>query len=61
MIDFFAGIAGKPTGEYVRSALANAAFWGMDLNTVPGLTDFTIEMLDRIDRKGIREAAQSVL
>lgn len=61
VIDFFAGIAGKPTGEYVRSALANAAFWGMDLNTVPGLTDFTIEMLDRIDRKGIREAAQSVL
>ena len=33
----------------------------MDLNTVPGLTDFTIEILDRIDRKGIREAAQSVL
>ena len=61
VIDFFAGIAGKPTGEYVRSALANSAFWGMDLNTVPGLTDFTIEMLDRIDRKGIREAAQSVL
>lgn len=61
VIDFFAGIAQEPTADYVRRALANTAFWEMDLNTVPGLADYVTAKLDAIDSLGIREAVKTVL
>ena len=61
VIDFFAGIAGDSTADYVRKALANTAFWEADLNTVPGLTAFVTDKLEAIDRIGIREAVKTVL
>lgn len=61
VIRFFAGISGEPVAEYVRKALANTAFWEMDLNTVPGLTGYVTAKLEAIDGIGIRDAVKTVL
>ena len=61
VIAFFAGIAGEPVAEYVRKALANTAFWEMDLNTIPGLTGYVTAKLEAIDGIGIRDAVKTVL
>ncbi len=61
VIDFFAGIANDSTAGYVRKAMGNTSLWEMDLNTVPGLTDYVTAKLEAIDRDGIREAVKTVL
>ncbi len=59
ILAFFAGIADD--ADYVRKALANTEFWGMDLNTVAGLTDSVTANLAKIDQDGIRAAVKALL
>ena len=47
--------------EAVKEILANISFWEMDLNSIPGMTDFITEKLHLILEKGIRAAAETVL
>lgn len=61
VVDFFAGIADLPSPEYGRRALANAAFWGMDLTGVAGLEQYVAEWLTAIDRLGVRSAVEEAL
>ena len=49
------------TAALVKSVLGNTAFWGTDLNEVPGLSAFVAEKLACINRDGIRAAVKSVL
>ncbi|MDD3155180.1 MAG: hypothetical protein PHS41_09960, partial [Victivallaceae bacterium] len=61
VLSFFKEAQAQSTGDFVRSALGKVDFWAMDLNTVPGLTDFVTKKLALIESKGIRFAAESVL
>lgn len=61
VLAFFAETAKLPLKEAVGRALANTSFWGMDLNTVPGLAELVAEKTVLIDRAGIREAVKSIL
>ena len=61
VLAFFAETAKLPLKEAVGRALANTSFWGMDLNTVPGLAELVAEKTALIDRAGIREAVKSIL
>ncbi len=61
VLSFFAESSRLPMEDAVAGALANTSFWGMDLNTVPGLTEFVTKKVALIDKAGIREAVKSVL
>lgn len=61
VLAFFAETAKLPLKEAVGKALANTSFWGMDLNTVPGLAERVAEKMALIDNAGIREAVKSIL
>ncbi len=45
----------------VGEILGREEFWGMDLNTVPGLAAFVAEKFALIQSQGIRAAAESIL
>lgn len=49
------------TAKLVASVLGNKEFWGMDLNTVPGLAEFATAKLELINKDGIRSAVKTIL
>lgn len=61
VLEFFAANAALPTEEYVRRALGNEAFWGQDLNRIPGLADAVSAHLDAMESKGVRGTVSSLL
>lgn len=66
VLDFFAARTPRlkdaaSAGEAIREILGSTAFWGMDLNTIPGMTDYVTEKFALIESKGIRAAAETLL
>jgi mannitol-1-phosphate/altronate dehydrogenase len=45
----------------VRTILANDSLWGLDLTTLPGMTDAVAAGLQAILTDGMRKATESVL
>ncbi len=52
---------GNDLPELARRALSKVDYWGMDLNTVPGLTERTAANLQLIRQQGVRQAVREVL
>ncbi|MBQ9770737.1 MAG: hypothetical protein IJW23_02805, partial [Lentisphaeria bacterium] len=64
ILKFFAGLTPQletAPADAVKAILANTSFWEMDLNTIPGMTDYVTEKFVMIREKGIRAAAESIL
>ena len=66
VLEFFAAQttaykADKNAAAMIRNILANTSFWEMDLNSIPGMTDFVTEKFEMIEAQGIRAAAESIL
>ena len=66
MLRFFADATAQfkadgNTAKLVASVLGNKEFWGMDLNTVPGLAEFATAKLELINKDGIRSAVKTIL
>lgn len=56
VLEFFLAHAGDGTADLVAATLAQEAFWGRDLNDVPGLADRVTEQLALIREQGCRAA-----
>ena len=64
ILEFFAKLTPQletAPADAIKAILANTSFWEMDLNTIPGMTEFVTEKFVMIREKGIRTAAESVL
>ena len=61
VLAFFAEHAERTGKEAVVRALGKTDFWGMDLNTIPGLAELVAKDLERIDGDGIRDAVKAIL
>ena len=62
MLDFFAGMTGKPAAEIARAVLTNADFWGSDLTAeLPGFEASVAASLDAIFTKGATKAIEEVV
>ena len=59
-LQFMAEQSVKTTGEYVLAVAANTAFWGRDLNAVPGFVDAVSHYLDSIRTLGPRAAMKKL-
>jgi tagaturonate reductase len=60
VIGFFAANCGLPAAEYAKKALTEASFWGMDLNTIDGMTARVTADLDAIEALEIRGAVEKL-
>ena len=57
VLDFFAGMTGKPAAEIAHAVLTNADFWGSDLTAeLPGFEASVAASLDAIFTKGAAKA-----
>ena len=56
VLEFFRDNCQKGTGIFVENFLGKEAFWGQDLNQIPGLTNAVTGYLDDIKENGMREA-----
>lgn len=56
VLEFFRDNCRKDTGNFVENFLGQEAFWGQDLNQIPGLTNAVTGYLDDIKENGMREA-----
>ncbi|MCL2617498.1 MAG: tagaturonate reductase [Defluviitaleaceae bacterium] len=61
VLDFFATNYALPNAEYVRSLLANTAFWGEDLTQIAGFADAVTFGLDDIAEHGMADAVRRVV
>ncbi len=66
VLDFFAnrwGLCAQPEQgrALVESVLGNTSLWGMDLNSIGGLTEGVVGHLHSIQTRGVREALQSLV
>lgn len=64
-VEFFASVwkswkADKDTRKLADAILARSDFWDMDLNTVPGMTDFVTASINAIKTSGIRAAVKTM-
>ena len=58
MLDFFAGMTGKPAAEIAHAVLTNVDFWGSDLTAeLPGFEASVAASLDAIFTKRRRAKA----
>lgn len=53
-LEFIAGVAGKPTAEYVNAVMTQAAWWGEDLTAIEGFEAAVVKHLSRIDEVGAK-------
>lgn len=56
VLEFFRDNSGKESKEFVSAYLGNPAFFGQDLNQIPGLNDAVTAYLDDIRTNGMRAA-----
>ena len=62
VLDFFAGMTGKPAAEIARAVLTNVDFWGSDLTAeLPGFEASVAASLDAIFTKGAAKAIEEVV
>ena len=62
VLDFFAGMTGKPAAEIAHAVLTNADFWGSDLTAeLPGFEASVAASLDAIFTKGAAKAIEEVV
>ena len=62
VLDFFAGMTGKPAAEIAHAVLANPDFWGSDLTgELPGFEASVAASLEAIFTKGAKEAIAEVV
>ena len=62
MLDFFAGLTGKPAAEIAHAVLTNVDFWGSDLTTeIPGFEASVAASLESIFTKGAKAAIEEVV
>ncbi len=62
VIDFFAGLTGKPAAQIANAVLTNTAFWGSDLTQeIPGFEASVAASLEAIQTKGARAAIEEVV
>jgi tagaturonate reductase len=57
---FYKRWAGLTTATLVKEVLSDAAFWGVDLNALPGFREAVVEDLNRIQSLGMKEALQQM-
>ena len=58
VLAFFAANSTKEPQEYAHLVLSNAAFWGQDLSSLPGVEDAVTEYLSEIRKQGMRAAME---
>ena len=56
----FAAAPGAPGAAYAEKILSDAALWGKDLCTIPGLLAEVVQALERIDARGMRAALEAL-
>ena len=62
VLDFFAGMTGKPAAEIAHAVLTNVDFWGSDLTAeLPGFEASVAASLDEIFTKGAAKAIEEVV
>ena len=62
VLDFFAGMTGKPAAEIAHAVLTNVDFWGSDLTAeLPGFEASVAASLDAIFTKGAAKAIEEVV
>ena len=62
VLDFFAGMTGKPAAEIAHAVLTNVDFWGSDLTAeIPGFEASVAASLDAIFTKGAAKAIEEVV
>lgn len=61
VLSFFAGRSGDSLADLCRSFCAQTAFWGEDLNSIPGFVDEVTADLEAISRAGARNALRALL
>ena len=61
ILEFFAAQEGRPVLDFVKDALAQTAFWGEDLASVPELAVEVANYLEYIRAEGMRRSLQAVL
>ena len=62
VLDFFAGMTGKPAAEIAHAVLTNADFWGSGLTAeLPGFEASVAASLDAIFTKGAAKAIEEVV
>lgn len=59
--EYFYKKAGLPVSDFVEETLSDTAFWGMDLNTLPGFTEAVENKLRLLAVNGIKETVEAVL
>ena len=62
VLDFFAGMTGKPAAEIANAVLTNVDFWGSDLTAeLPGFEASVAASLEAIFTKGAKAAIEEVV
>jgi altronate dehydratase/mannitol-1-phosphate/altronate dehydrogenase len=60
VLEAFTEAQGLGAAAYARRILSNAALWGRDLSTLPGLVTHVVQALETIDARGMRPALETV-
>lgn len=60
VLAFFANHCKLPTAEFVKAFASNTAFWGMDLNEIPGLVAMVAADLDAIKKNGMKSVVHEL-
>ena len=59
--EYFYKKAGLATSDFVQQTLGDAAFWGLDLNSLPGFAEAVERKLHLLTVSGIKETVEAVL